>query len=220
MSPSVNGVSNACPTMCGPPCLARAGRPPPRSRRPRSSHTPRVAPVCLRAPRRCRRPTAARPAVIHRGGESVLGRVAVVRRDNDRVAAHAQITAQRIVRNGVAEQPNRRRGSTRRSGGGPASAAGRADTPGRLPRRAGRRRRSRRRRGRAVESPTTPCERAGFGDRHRFHRWQVHRCHLVQHHLDVGLQSADHTVVALRPVGPDSLNPRYSRATTSSQAAR
>ena len=43
--------------------------------------------------------------VIDRGGESVLGRVAVVRRDDDRVAAHAKIPAQRIIRDSVTQNP-------------------------------------------------------------------------------------------------------------------
>ena len=143
-----------------------------------------------------------RPAVIERGGEAVLGSVPVVHRHDERVAAHAQVPAQRIVGVGVAENPaaavevdddgmrTRARRSIQAVGQGPRSAGqGSVDDLADVGAR------------RAAEFISLMKARA-CSARHRLQRRQVQRCHLLEDHLDVGLQPAHHAVVALRTATP------------------
>ncbi len=102
----LSGVNKACPMMFGPP-MSRASRQttaasPPPALQPHDREPARYAAECLGI---VGDPPHRGHGVVDRGREPVLGRVTVIRRDENRVASHAKVPAQRIVRNGVAQNP-------------------------------------------------------------------------------------------------------------------
>ena len=201
MSLSVTGASSAWPTIAGPPASrairhTTAAMPAPALHPPTTSRSgmPPSSSVWSATQR-----TAA-TAVVGRGGEAVLRARAGSRptRRSHRCARTGHGTdgssdsrAAQHPAAAVEVQHHRVRARSRRPvqpvGEGSRS-AGEVAVDHLTDRRARRVRRDH------------PAERGTrVGGRHRLQRRQVQRRDLLEHHLDVGLQSAHHAVVALRP---------------------
>ena len=154
-------------------------------------------------------PLQGRERVVGGGREAVLGSVAVVRRHDDRPAADAEVTAQRVVGDLVAEHPATtvevEDDRVRSVALGPVQPV--VEISGRSGQRAvddladvgpGR-----------ADGVGLGHEGPGVGRRHRLQRRQLELRHHLEHELHVGLQPNGDAVVDLRPAGAGEREPDH-----------